>query len=142
MRRHAIPDMLGTEPGALLQILADVSLQTNDLADAMTRLMNCGLPHEIEQVIRRISDQLQDRVMAWGLFLDWLVSALQVEATTSRHAKRLLAASLQGLDDDVRDEIRAVLKNMLPDVTEDSWGTVGEDDDVFDVELLIARQRL
>jgi hypothetical protein len=80
--------------------------------------------------------------MAWGLFLDWLVSVLQVEANTSRHAKRLLAASLQGLDDDVRDEIRSVLKNMLPDVTEDSWGTVGEDDDVFDVELLIARQRL
>jgi Ca-activated chloride channel family protein len=142
MRRHAIPDMLGTEPGALLEILSDVALQTNDLADAMTRLMNCGLPTEIEQVIQRISDQLQDRVMAWGLFLDWLVSALQVEATTSRHAKRLLAASLQGLDDDVRDEIRSVLKNMLPDVTEDSWGTVGEDDDVFDIELLIARQRL
>ncbi len=142
LRRHAVADMLGTEPGALLDILSDVALQTNDLADAMTRLMNCGLPTEIEQVIRRISDHLQDRVMAWGLFLDWLVLVLQVEANTSRHAKRLLAASLQGLDDDVRDEIRSVLKNMLPDVTEDSWGTVGEDDDVFDVELLIARQRI
>jgi hypothetical protein len=142
MRRQAIPDMLGTEPGALLQILSDVALQTNDLADALTRLMNCGLPNEIEQVIQRLSDQLQDRVLAWGVFLDWLISALQVYADTSRHAKRLLSASLQGLDDDVRDEIRSVLKNMLPDVTEDSWGTVGEDDDVFDVELLIARQHI
>jgi hypothetical protein len=104
--------------------------------------MNCGLPSEIEQVIQRLSDQLQDRVLAWGVFLDWLVSALQVEADTSRHAKRLLSASLQGLDDDVRDQIRSVLKNMLPDVTEGSWGTVGEDDDVFDVELLIARQHI
>jgi Ca-activated chloride channel family protein len=142
LRRQAIPDMLGTEPGALLQILSDVALQTNDLTDALTRLMNCGLPSEIEQVIQRLSDQLQDRVLAWGVFLDWLVSALQVEPDTSRHAKRLLSASLQGLDDDVRDQIRSVLKNMLPDVTEGSWGTVGEDDDVFDVELLIARQHI
>jgi len=142
MRRHAIPDMLGTEPGALLEILSDVALQTNDLEDGLTRLMNCGLPSEIEQVIQRISDRLQDRVVAWAVFMDWLISALQVEANASRHAKRLLSASLQGLDDDVRDQIRSVLKNMLPDVTEDSWGTVGEDDDVFDVELLIARQRL
>jgi Ca-activated chloride channel family protein len=142
MRRHVIPDMLGTEPSALLQILSDVALQTNDLEDGLTRLMNCGLPNEIEQVIRRISDRLQDRVVAWAVFMDWLISALRVEANTSRHAKRLLSASLHGLDDDVRDEIRSVLKNMLPDVTEDSWGTVGEDDDVFDVELLIARQRI
>jgi len=141
LRRSAIPEMLGTEPGALLEILSDVALQTNDLEDAVTRLMNCGLPGEIMQVLQRISDQLQDRVLAWAVFLDWLTATLQDEINVSRQAKRLLNASLQGLDDEVRDDIRGALRHLLPDVRPEAWGTLAEDDDSLQLDLLLQRQR-
>jgi Ca-activated chloride channel family protein len=141
MRRHAIPDMLGTEPGALLEILSDVALQTNDLEDAVTRLMNCGLPGEIMQVLQRVSDQLQDRVLAWAVFLDWLTATLHDEISISRQAKRLLNASSQGLDDEVRDDIRAALRRLLPDIRLEAWGTLAEDDDSLQLDLLLQRQR-
>jgi Ca-activated chloride channel homolog len=141
LRRSAIPEMLGTEPGALLEILSDVALQTNDLEDAVTRLMNCGLPGEIMQVLQRVSDQLQDRVLAWAVFLDWLTATLHDEISISRQAKRLLNASLQGLDDEVRDDIRAGLKRLLPDIRLEAWGTLAEDDDSLQLDLLLQRQR-
>jgi hypothetical protein len=141
LRRSAIPEMLGTEPGALLEILSDVALQTNDLEDAVTRLMNCGLPGEIMQVLQRLSDQLQDRVLAWAVFLDWLTATLQDEINVSRQAKRLLNASLQGLDDEVRDDIRGALRHLLPDVRPEAWGTLAEDDDSLQLDLLLQRQR-
>ena len=141
LRRSAIPEMLGTEPGALLEILSDVALQTNELEDAVTRLMNCGLPGEIMQVLQRVSDQLQDRVLAWAVFLDWLTATLQDEINVSRQAKRLLNASLQGLDDEVRDDIRGALRHLLPDVRPEAWGTLAEDDDSLQLDLLLQRQR-
>jgi hypothetical protein len=141
MRRHAIPDMLGTEPGALLLILDDVAMQYTDLEDASTRFMNCGLPSEIMQVIQRIADQLQDHTLAWAVFMDWLSIALQGDISISRQSKRLLNASMQGLDDETRDDIRAALKRLLPSVSPDAWGTLAEDDDSFQLDLLLQRQR-
>jgi hypothetical protein len=141
LRRHAIPDMLGTEPGALLHILDDVAMQYTDLEDASTRFMNCGLPSEIMQVIQRLADQLQNHTFAWAVFMDWLSVALQGDISISRHSKRLLNASMQGLDDETRDEIRAALKRLLPSVSPDAWGTLSDEDDSFQLDVLLSRQR-
>lgn len=141
MRRADIPEMLGTEPSALLHILDDVAMQYTDLEDASTRFMNCGLPSEIMQVIQRIADQLQNHTLAWAVFMDWLSVVLHGDISVSRHSKRLLTASLQGLDDETRDEIRAALKRLLPSVSPDAWGTLSEEDDSFQLDVLLSRQR-
>jgi len=141
MRRADIPEMLGTEPSALLHILDDVAMQYTDLEDASTRLMNCGLPSEIMQVIQRIADQLQNHTFAWAVFMDWLSVVLHGDISVSRHSKRLLNASMQGLDDETRDEIRAALKRLLPSVSPDAWGTLSDEDDSFQLDVLLSRQR-
>ncbi len=140
MRRFDISDMLGAEPSSLLDILDDVAMQYTDLEDASTRFMNCGLPTEIMQVIQRIADQLQDHTLAWAVFMDWLLSALNARHSASRHAKRLLSTTLHGLDDDIRLGIHAALQRSLPDVRSDAWGSLSEDSDNFQLSLLLHRQ--
>jgi hypothetical protein len=93
------------------------------------------------QVLQRVSDQLQDHVLAWAVFLDWLTATLHDEISISRQAKRLLNASSQGLDDEVRDDIRAALRRLLPDIRLEAWGTLAEDDDSLQLDLLLQRQR-
>jgi DNA-binding NarL/FixJ family response regulator len=66
---------------------------------------------------------------------------LHDEINVSRQARRLLNASLQGLDDEVRDDIRAALRRLLPDIRLEAWGTLAEEDDSLQLDLLLQRQR-
>jgi len=142
MRRRAEPDMFGIEPMALLSILEDVALTYTDFEDAITRFLNCGLPSEIEELIGVISTELNDRVLAWAVFLDWLVGALDQTKVAPRQVKRLLDHTLSEVQDDVKDEIHDRLSTCLPEVHEDRWGTLEDDPKTLDFNELIIRQNL
>lgn len=142
MRRADEPDMLGMEPMALLSVLEDVSLSCTDFEDAMTRFLNCDLPSEIDDVIQSVADTLSDRVLAWAVFLEWLIKALNQYKLAPRQVKRLLDHTLSGVMDDVKDDIHRDLSKRLPGVTEGGWGTLASGDDELDFEALIARQSI
>jgi Ca-activated chloride channel family protein len=142
MHRTVEPEMLGMEPLALLSVLEDVSLSHTEFEDAMTRFLNCDLPSEIDDVIQSVADTLSDRVLAWAVFLEWLMKVLNQYKVAPRQLKRLLDHTLSGVMDDVKDDIQRDLSKRLPGVTEDSWGTLNEDDDGLDFEALIARQSI
>ena len=142
MRRQADPEMFGIEPMALLSILEDVALTYTDFEDAITRFLNCGLPSEIEELIGVISTELNDRVLAWAVFLDWLVGALNQTKVAPRQVKRLLDHTLSVVQDDVKDEIHNRLSTCLPEVHEDRWGTLEDDPKTLDFNELIIRQNL
>ena len=142
LRRADEPDMLGMEPMALLSVLEDVSLSCTDFEDAMTRFLNCDLPSEIDDLIQSVTDTLSDRVLAWAVFLEWLIKALNQYKVAPRQVKRLLDHTLSGVMDDVKADIQQDLSKRLPGVTEDGWGMLAAGDDEVDFEALIARQRI
>jgi hypothetical protein len=142
MRRADEPDMLGMEPMALLSVLEDVSLSTTDFEDAMTRFLNCDLPSEIDDLIQSVADTLSDRVLAWAVFLEWLIKALNQYKVAPRQVKRLLDHTLSGVMDDVKADIQRDLSKRLPGVTLDGWGVLASGDDELDFEALIARQSI
>jgi Ca-activated chloride channel family protein len=142
MRRADEPEMLGMEPMALLSVLEDVSLSCTDFEDAMTRFLNCDLPSEIDDVIQSVADALVDRVLAWAVFLEWLIKALNQYKVAPRQVKRLLDHTLSGVMDDVKDDIQRDLSKRLPGVTQGGWGTLASGDDELDFEALIARQSI
>ncbi|CAM8656015.1 marine_srt_targ, marine proteobacterial sortase target protein [Oxalobacteraceae bacterium] len=142
MRRQADIEMLGIEPMALLAILEDIAMTYPDFEDAMTRLLNCGLPSEIESLIGVITDELTDRVLAWAVFLDWLIGALGQEKSAPRQVKRLLDHTLASIRDDSRDEIHDRLSACLPDIQEDRWGTLADDPKTLEFNELIIRQNI
>ena len=142
LRRADEPDMLGMEPMALLGVLEDVSLSCTDFEDAMTRFLNCDLPSEIDDLIQSVTDTLSDRVLAWAVFLEWLMKALNQYKAAPRQVKRLLEHTLSGVMDDVKNDIQRDLRKRLPGVTEDGWGMLAAGDDEVDFEALIARQRI
>jgi Ca-activated chloride channel family protein len=142
MRRADEPEMLGMEPMALLSVLEDVSLSHTDFEDAMTRFLNCDLPSEIDDVIQSVADALSDRVLAWAVFLEWLIKALNQHKVAPRQVKRLLDHTLSGVMDDVKDDIQRDLSKRLPGVTQGGWGTLASGGDELDFEALIARQSI
>jgi Ca-activated chloride channel family protein len=142
MRRADEPEMLGMEPMALLSVLEDVSLSTTDFEEAMTRFLNCDLPSEIDDVIHSVADTLSDRVLAWAVFLEWLIKALNQHKVAPRQVKRLLDHTLSGVMDDVNADIQRDLSKRLPGVTLDGWGMLAPGDDELDFEALIARQSI
>jgi len=142
LRRADEPDMLGMEPMALLSVLEDVSLSCTDFEEAMTRFLNCDLPSEIDDLIQSVTDTLSDRVLAWAVFLEWLMKALNQYKAAPRQVKRLLDHTLSGVMDDVKADIQRDLRKRLPGVTEDGWGMLAAGDDEVDFEALIARQRI
>ena len=142
MRRADEPEMLGMEPMALLSVLEDVSLSCTDFEDAMTRFLNCDLPSEIDDVIQSVADALSDRVLAWAVFLEWLMKALNQYKVAPRQVKRLLDHTLSGVMDDVKDDIQRDLSKRLPGVTQGGWGMLGSGDDELDFEALIARRSI
>ena len=142
MRRADEPEMLGMEPMALLSVLEDVSMSTTDFEDAMTRFLNCDLPSEIDDLIQSVADALSDRVLAWAVFLEWLIKALNQHKATPRQVKRLLDHTLSGVMDDVKDDIQRDLSKRLPGVTQDGWGMLATGDDELDFEALILRQHI
>jgi hypothetical protein len=142
MRRQVEPTLLGIEPIALLEILEDVSLAHADLEDAMTRFLNCGIPSEIEAIIEVIADRLSDRVLAWAVFLDWLIIALDQASVAPRQVMRLLNYTLSGLLDEQREAIHQRLNAELPEISEDHWGALGDDAAPLDIDVLIHRQNL
>jgi len=142
MRRADEPDMLGMEPLALLSVLEDMSLSCTDFEDAMTRFLNCDLPSEIDDVIQSVADTLSDRVLAWAVFLEWLIKALNQYKVAPRQVKRLLDHTLSGVMDDVKDDIQRDLSKRLPGVTEDGWGMLASGDDELDFEALVLRQSI
>lgn len=142
MRRQADSEMIGIEPVALLAILEDVAMTYPDFEDAMTRFLNCGLPSEIESLIGVITDELSDRVLAWAVFLDWLIGALGQEKVAPRQVKRLLDHTLGSVHDESRDEIQDRLSACLPDIQEDRWGTLADNPKTLDFNELIIRQNI
>ena len=142
MRRSADPEILGIEPIAILSILEEVSMTYTDLEDAMTRFLNCGLPPEIEHMIDTIASQLGDKVIAWALFLDWLIVALDQAKVAPRQAKRLLSHTLYGIPDETEKNIHKLLSMRLPHISEDSWGTLEDFTESLDIDALIARQNI
>jgi hypothetical protein len=134
--------MLGIEPMAVLAILEDIAMTYPDFEDAMTRLLNCGLPSEIELLIGVITDELSDRVLAWAVFLDWLIGALGQEKSAPRQVKRFLDHTLASVQDDSRDEIQDRLSACLPDIQEDRWGTLADDPKTLEFNELIIRQNI
>lgn len=142
MRRQADWEMLGIEPIALLAILEDVAMTYPNFEDAMTRFLNCGLPSEIEALIGVITDELADRVLAWAVFLDWLISALDQERIAPRQVKRLLDHTLANVRDDSRNEIHDRLSACLPEIQEDRWGTLEDDPKTIDFNELVIRQNI
>ena len=140
MRRSADPEILGIEPIAVLSILEEISMTYTDLGDAMTRFLNCGLPPEIDHMIDMITSQLGDKVLAWSLFLDWLIVALDQAKVAPRQAKRLLSHTLYGIPDDTETNIHKLLSMRLPHISEESWGTLVDYADSIDIDVLIARQ--
>ncbi len=142
MRRADEPEMLGMEPMALLSVLEDVSLLHTDFEDAMTRFLNCDLPSEIDDVIQSVADVLSDRVLAWAVFLEWLMKTLNQYKVAPRQVKRLLDHTLSGVMDDVKADIQRDLSKRLPGVKQDRWGMLAGGDDGLDFEALIARQSI
>jgi Ca-activated chloride channel family protein len=142
MCRQVEPTLLGIEPIALLEILEDVSLVHADLEDAMTRFFNCGIPSEIEAIIEVIAERLSDRVLAWAVFLEWLIIALDQASVAPRQVMRLLNYTLSGLADEHREAIHQRLNAQLPEMSKDHWGALGDDAEPLDIELLIHRQNL
>lgn len=142
MRRNADPEILGIEPIAILSILENVAMTYTDLEDAMTRFLNCGLPPEIEHMVDTIASQLGDKVLAWALFLDWLIVALNQAKVAPRQVKRLLSHTLYGFAEETEKDIRKLLSKRLPDISDESWGSLGDDVDTFDIDALIARQNI
>lgn len=142
LRRADEPEMLGMEPMALLSVLEDVALSTTDFEDAMTRFLNCDLPFEIDDVIQSVADTLSDRVLAWAVFLEWLIKALNQYKVAPRQVKRLLDHTLSGVMDDVKDDIQRELSKRLPGVTDDGWGMLATGDADLDFEALILRQSI
>ncbi len=142
MRRQAEPEGLGIEPIALLSILEDVALTRPDFEDAMTRFLNCGLPSEIEALIDVISNELSDRVLAWAVFLDWLMTALTQEKTAPRQVNRLLDHTLAAMPEETRHAIHDRLSACLPEIQEDQWGTPEEDAETQDLGELITRLKI
>jgi hypothetical protein len=142
MRRQADSEMIGIEPIALLAILEDVAMTYPDFEDAMTRFLNCGLPSEIESLIGVITDELSDRVLAWAVFLDWLIGALGQEKVAPRQVKRLLDHTLGSVHDESKNEIHDRLSACLPDIQEDRWGTLADDPKTLDFNELIIRQNI
>jgi Ca-activated chloride channel family protein len=142
LRRTDEPEMLGMEPMALLSVLEDVALSTTDFEDAMTRFLNCDLPFEIDDVIQSVADTLSDRVLAWAVFLEWLIKALNQYKVAPRQVKRLLDHTLSGVMDDVKDDIQRELSKRLPGVTDDGWGMLATGDADLDFEALILRQSI
>ncbi len=142
MRRSADPEILGIEPIAILSILEDVAMTYTDLEDAMTRFLNCGLPPEIEHMVDTIASQLGDKVLAWALFLDWLIVALDQAKVAPRQVKRLLSHTLYGFAEETEKDIRKLLSKRLPNISDESWGSLGDDVDTLDIDALIARQNI
>ena len=134
--------LIGLEPIELLSILEEIALTNTDFEDAMTRLLNCGLPFEIEEIIGKISNKLSDRVLAWAIFLDWLVGALNQRQVAPRQVKRLLDHTLSVLPDEVREDIFENFHNLLPHVNNEYWGTIEKPSDTLDFNELIIRQNL
>jgi hypothetical protein len=134
--------LIGLEPIELLNILEEIALTNTDFEDAMTRLLNCGLPFEIEEIIGKISNKLSDRVLAWAIFLDWLVGALNQRQVAPRQVKRLLDHTLTVLPDEVREDIFENFHNLLPNVNNEYWGTIEKPSDTLDFNELIIRQNL
>lgn len=96
-----------------------MALTSSDFEDAMTRFLNCGLPSAIESLIGVMTNELGDRVLAWAVFLDWLMTALDQAKTTPRQVKRLLDHTLAGMHDETRHAIHDGLSAYLPDVQQD-----------------------
>lgn len=142
MRRQANPEIVGIEPIAILAILEDVAMNYTDFEDAMTRFLNCGLPQEVELMVDTIASQLGDKVLAWAVFLDWLIVALDQAKVAPRQVKRLLSHTLYGISADADNDIRKLLSNRLPEIAEESWGSLADDTDALDIEALIARQNI
>jgi Ca-activated chloride channel family protein len=142
MHRQVEPEMLGIEPIALLSILEDVAMTYSDFEDAMTRFLNCGLPSEIETLIGVIANELSDRVLAWAVFLDWLITALDQEKIAPRQVKRILEHTLSRVQDETRDAIHERLSACLPGIQEEQWGTLEDDPETLDFNELIIRQNI
>ena len=80
--------------------------------------------------------------MAWAIFLDWLVGALNQRQVAPRQVKRLLDHTLSVLTDDVREDIFENFHNLLPHVNNEYWGTIEKPSDTLDFNELIIRQNL
>lgn len=142
MRRQPEPVSPGIEPMALLAILEDVALTYSDFEDAMTRFLNCGLPSEIESLIGSMANDLGDRVLAWAVFLDWLMTALDQEKAAPRQVKRLLDHTLAGIHDETRHAIHDRLSACLPDVQQDQWGQLDDDSGILDFGGIITQAKI
>ncbi len=142
MRRQTEPERLGIEPIALLAILDDVALTYADFEDAMTRFLNCGLPSEIEALLDVITNELGDRVLAWAVFLDWLMTALKQEKIAPRQVKRLLSHTLSGMQDETRHAIRGRLSACLPNIQQEQWGALEDDAETQDICTLITKLKI
>lgn len=89
-----------------------------------------------------ITDELSDRVLAWAVFLDWLIGALGQEKVAPRQVKRLLDHTLGSVHDESKNEIHDRLSACLPDIQEDRWGTLADDPKTLDFNELIIRQNI
>ena len=89
-----------------------------------------------------VADTLSDRVLAWAVFLEWLMKALNQYKVAPRQLKRLLDHTLSGVMDDVKDDMQRDLNKRLPGVTQDGWGMLASGDDELDFEALVLRQSI
>ena len=124
MRRQDDTELPGITPLQILSLIEEIALTHNKLADGMTRLLNCGLPTAIDNLISEVGDELGDRVIAWAIFFDWLINTMDVGEGASRHVNRLIQHTLQGTTEEAEKAVHIRLSDSLPYIEDHAWGTL------------------